>query len=372
MLLKPKPTAPVIAPDAPAVTTQLTPEHTLTTTGSIIPSSGLVNISSLPPHLVSLINNMEVQELEIKDDYKKILDTMKKSTEIAVMASAIDPAALQPKKITSMSQLSAEDRAAVSSLLAQAPVIAPPKRENNKDYRSFSSVSELIEHANKQVQGLNAVTAVIQEEGEKPVPVQPIQVPHTSPEPQVQPVPTVAPVPTPKAAQNLKRCPHCDMSLLVAAAEFTDKQKEDFVVAVVSNQPYTETLPFFGGNVQAKFKALTTLEQDAIESAVENVNKRTDISAADRFAFYTRSYLAVALTELTLGETPHRFTDVAISDVADETVNAILLRCQALLTLIPNGELFRLLANEAVKFQFKVRQLAAKGLNADFWQPIQS
>jgi hypothetical protein len=161
------------------------------------------------------------------------------------------------------------------------------------------------------------------------------------------------------------------MSLYLDPLEVTEEQKTAFMRSVIHNQPYTETLKLFGGNIGVTLNALTTAEQDYLASITEHVSNREDISTRDRYDFYLRSFLVMAMSNLMIGEKNYSFKRVTVDADVESGLNKLLDRYTEVSDKISSGELLTLLCTEAVKFNYRHRRLVSMGLNPDFWGPIQ-
>ena len=343
--------------------------------GDPILPTGKHAIDELPERAQALINSIDVNSLPLNADFKSIIEHMQQETALKIAAKEIDKNAIPSRKITDMSQLSAEERHLLSTVLGQArmsstPVaVAPP----DDDVKTFTSPQALFGHVSSRLMSLDAAEverAEQEEQEESPSPERKslfTPSPKTRTESQPQPAVSAKTLPP----RGMDRCPHCDLSLLNDPLEVTEAQKEKFVLSVVHNQPYSETVSFFGGRVQVTFNSMSTHEHDYVTAINNEVANRNDITPKEKYDFYLRSYFVFGVMELVIGDNRHTFNRLDVSNDIKDGVNLVINRCNEIIEKISNGELFLLLCNEVFKFNMRYRRLVSMGVNSDFWQPIQ-
>jgi len=347
---------------------------------NIIPA-GKYSPQSLPPETAALINRLDIEALPFNTDMKEIVAKLQQETLTEVVSKGIDVNAVPLKKITNLSQLSAEEQALLKSVLGQvkdeivAAKIAPPD-----GVRTFATAEEFAKHVHNRLASID-VAGYGEDEVKTPEPVgekkmllqEPVNMVQsgTAPvEPEEMDSEAAHPLLRKRPPKGMTHCPHCNLSLFLDPAAISDDQKQEFIYSVIHNQPYTETLNFFGDHIKVKFVSLTTYEQDFLTAVNNEIGDRKDVSESAKYDFYLRSYLVFALAELTIAGTVHSFPRLKAVEKISDGVDNVLTRCNEVISKLSGGEILNLLCTEALKFNYRYRRLVVMGLQADFWKPI--
>jgi hypothetical protein len=361
--------------------TQSEEQDGLVTFGDAIIPSGQHTINELPAEVQNLVSQIDFSDLAINEDYQAILAKMQQETLLNMATKGVDIKSIPTRKVTSISQLSPDEQKLLRTVLGQAK-----SEEDNKSQPGtednvmlFSSPEELFKHVGQQLAKANAANAVdatntTETSAEPPRQATVLFAPKAAENTRQAQNAAVEPVASsskPIPPSTMSRCPHCDLSLFLDPSEYTEGQKSNFIMSVVSGQPYTDTIELFGGNIQLTLKALSITEMDYLDAASTNIAEKSELSVKDRYDFYLRSFLAFSLTRLKTGSKVYEYPAIKCTAVIDDIINNVLERCEQLTSAITSADLFKLMCNEAAKFQYKHRRLVAMGLNSDFWKPIQ-
>jgi hypothetical protein len=368
------------APAAQEVEPQTQPEEQegLVTFGDAIIPAGQYTINELPAEVQNLVSQIDFSDLSLNEGYQAILSKMQQETLLNMATKGVDVNAIPTRKVTSISQLSPDEQKLLRTVLGQVKSEEDnkPQPVTDDDVMHFSSPAEMFKHVRQRLAAANAVSETDEAEAtvEPPKQATVLFAPKATENTQQAQNAAVEPLASsskPLPPSTMSRCPHCDLSLFLDPAEYTEDQKNNFLMSVISGQPYTDTVELFGGNIQLTLKALSITETDYLDAASTNITEKTELSVKDKYDFYLRSFLAFSLTKLKTGSKVYEYPAIKCTAVIDDIINNVLERCEQLTSAITSADLFKLMCNEAAKFQFKHRRLVSMGLNSDFWKPIQ-
>ena len=339
--------------------------------GDPILPSGEQSMATVPESLRDVLDRIDINSLPIDVNAKTFLEKIQRQALIATTASAADLGKVPVQKITSLSQLTAEQRAALSSMLGQRSKEEQTSAAAPDGVSTFGSAEELFAHVGKRMATMNA--AAIHQEAvnlaNEPLETKPTPAPRPAAEALPRPVTEPASQPVSQSPSGITNCPHCGLSLFVKAEDTTDEQRRNFMVSVLHGQPYTEQLELFGGALAVTFASLTNAQADYLEVLTMNVIARTDVSDLEKSVFFVRAALAMGVIEVRIGDEHYRYHTQVIEENIDNGVDGILGRYAELSARVPVSAVMETLCREVLKFNVRCRTLTAAGMNPDFWKP---
>ena len=354
---------------------------------AFIPAGEYVT-SALPPNLIELVNRLDIASLPMGADAKYVLEQIQRETIAHVQSRAVDVRNVPVQKITDLSQLTAEQRSLLSGLISgEKHKHRAPTASQVDGVQKFSSPEELFAHVNSRIAQASAVEADNVEVAAQPAaagggkgktPLFTQQAADDDSDDEEADEPAVAePVKRKKKEkpkrpyEGLEKCPHCDLLLADDPVEITDEQIQEFLYSVLHHTSYFEVLELFGGNMKIKMVALTNLQQDYLSSLTETIGAREDLSQRDKYDFYLRSSMVMGVTEVHIADKKWVYRPFDVDGDVQRGIDRVLNRYAEISKQIPAADILNMLCAEVIRFNFRCRTMIAKGLNADFWKPIQ-
>lgn len=343
--------------------------------GDPILPEGAVQLDALPDSLRDVISRIDVSALPVADDAKEFLKSVQDKAVAAVNSNIIDTKTVPVQKITSISQLTAEQRKALSSMVASGlEQVNKNKEPELSGVRTFNSSEEMFSHVTEKMANLNAVQREAKEaEDIEPEKTRPLfsqgrtQKVETEQKTTIDSAQRKAAVEA--ARSTLTHCPHCKLNLFAPVDETTEEQRRNFMVAALHGRPYTEQFELFGGMLSVRFSALTSFQNDCLISAVTAVNKRKDVSDHDQYEFFVRASSVFTIEAIQIEDELFQFPVIQTNEDATTLVETIILRFTEIADKIPDNAILRTVCEGVLSFLSRCRTLSALGLNSDFWRP---
>jgi hypothetical protein len=193
-------------------------------------------------------------------------------------------------------------------------------------------------------------------------------VPKAKSEPQSVPPPAPQP---PKPAPVAQPAPASYSPLPEKEPEITEHDKQRFVLSVISNEPYTETVSFFGGAIQVTYQTLSAQMIDMLTCALGFVADDQTIPAIMRQSFVIKYSTAAQVAGITFSNGAIALPPITATNDFNKLSESFMNRYNAITKNLASAVVVGALTNNLDAFNHKCRFLSSKAFDENFWKPIQ-
>jgi hypothetical protein len=257
------------------------------------------------------------------------------------------------------SQLKGEERIAANKILREIALSADDGNQvTTVGPKLQKEINESAEFMNGLFEKLaNKVKAGLAEEGVVPSQPEPVNTP--------EPVREAAPV-----QQTITQASFTSPAE-IPDPEITDVDKQRFVISVLTNEPYSETISLFNGSMVVTYKALSAQTIDMIACALSVITEDKTIPPFLKTSFVVKYSLAAQISEITIkGHSLTLPTLTPTNDLSDLS-DQFLARYNAITKSISNVVIITAITDNMTLFNKKCQILAAKAFDENFWKPTQ-
>jgi hypothetical protein len=153
--------------------------------------------------------------------------------------------------------------------------------------------------------------------------------------------------------------------------EITEQDKQRFVLSVLNNEPYTETLNLFSDAIQITYQTLSPQMIDMLACALASVTEDTTIPPFLKTSFVSKYSTAVQVEYLVINHSEVVLPSIIPTNDFNSLSEQFLTRYQTLTKALNNVVVFAAINDNLTLFNKKCQFLSSKAFDENFWKPIQ-
>jgi hypothetical protein len=153
--------------------------------------------------------------------------------------------------------------------------------------------------------------------------------------------------------------------------EITDQDKQRFIVSILANEPYSETVELFNGSMSVTYKTLNVQTLDMIACALSYITADITVPSLLKTSFVVKYSMAAQIVSIEVNGQQAALPAITPTNDFQKLSQQFLDRYNAITKSIANAPIITAITDNIAVFNKKCQFLSQKAFDENFWTPIQ-